>query len=331
MDMLSCLQLDPKVECPPAVPPHIVPPDPTLDDPIGAIPLKRQDGSVAQFVGSQYADDGVWVSTSWWGLCLRAHRADTFLRFFAVSLNVKKSTITSTAAVSATAFPPIKMWSAIETAYLPLPVIAHAVPYKYLGIWISGNLDWSTQNTAMEVTVNTRLTALRRAARGTSLSLREASYYLSSSIWGALAYSFGVAPVPWSKLTQWDKSASTTMSKVAGIGNPAWDRMYHPIRAVGQGAPSARALWVESHTTEWLIAVQSPGVLGASARMAFKLYAERRGTPNPLGYPHAYQHGWRLFQIGWRTYYIGKGASLVQPGTPYHCSGVSGPSPTSTL
>ena len=285
MDILSSLQKDPVVSSPPAVPPDEAPPPKPGEHPLAAVlPYGSTDSSTA-FVGSQYADDGVWAATSWWGAHLRASRVDTFLRFFGVSLNVTKSAVTGTAASGISSKEPIQMWSAVKQCYLPVPIKSPSEPYKYLGIWITATLDWSFQLTSLETVVRTKLLTLRAATKR-CLTVREARTYLTSAIWGAVAYSFAVTPVLWSRLTAWDDAAASHILLACRIPRKGTlDRLFHPIIACGQALPSCRSLWLECHCTEWLVALQAPGMVGATSRASMLLYQSIRGVPNPLGYP----------------------------------------------
>ena len=224
------------------------------------------------FVGSQYADDGCWVATSWWGLHLRAYRVDSFLRYFSVSLNVTKSAVTGTAATNIAQLSPIRMWSAVKQAMLAVPVKPPDAPYKYLGIWLSATLDWGPQLSHLDATIRTRLLWLRSSIRA-HLSLRPAKAYLSSAIWGAVAYGFGITPVAWPQLQQWDDLAASILTPACGFKRVGVSsRLFHPELLGGQDFPSSSSLWMECHATEWLVAIQSPGILGATTTAAMLIY-----------------------------------------------------------
>ena len=95
-----------------------------------------------------------------------------------------------------------------NNATSPCPSSLPPQPYKYLGIWITATLDWSFQLTSLETVVRTKLITLRAATKR-CLTVREARTYLTSAIWGAVAYSFAVTPVLWSRLTAWDDAAAS--------------------------------------------------------------------------------------------------------------------------
>ena len=285
MDILSSLQRDCTVLVPPKLTPEEAMPPRPGEHPLAAVlPYGAMDDTLA-FVGSQYADDGAWAATSWWGIHLRAYRVDTFLRFFGISLNVTKSAITGTASTNIPSRAPILMWSAVKQRLLAVPIKAPSDPYKYLGIWITATLDWSSQHTSLETVIRTKLITLRAASKR-CLTVREARMYLSSAIWGAVAYSFAVTPIIWSRLVAWDEAAAAHILLACRIPRQGTlSRLFHPILVCGQALPSSRSLWLECHCTEWLVALQATGMVGATSRGSMLLYQSIRGVPNPLGYP----------------------------------------------
>jgi hypothetical protein len=95
----------------------------------------------------------------------------------------------------------------------PLPFLPPDRPFRYLGVWIALNLDWSHQKGVMTQELRRQLDCLRRSCASPRATLR----IIQSVVTAKIAYPFCAVPCSPADIHKWDAMIGSLMKKKHGL------------------------------------------------------------------------------------------------------------------
>ena len=232
-----------------------------------------------------FADDMVIVAPNHRSYCIRMELANTYLSYFGVEFNLKKTVYTHNSPLQ---HPPVSLWSRSTQSRLPTATAPAHQPLRYLGGMLSLNLTWTHSITSLLGSIMTPLHALSHK----TLSFLEYTYIIRMVFGAKLKYYLNVTPLNKAHINQVDTTIRRRFKQILHMHRATPTPILHlPHSMGGYALPSMELEQRNLLITQANRTLNNRYTLGKLARTTLRNLQNRLHlTTSPLTNPSLANH-----------------------------------------